>query len=361
MSSSKLRVGIIGIGGYALLSHVPNLMKTGKVEIAAICRRNPDALVQAQEYLGVPEAYADWRKMLDEVALDAVLVVTPHHLHCQQTLTALDHGLHVLVQKPMALTSDEAWTMVNAAEKAERVLMVVYGWRGHPLWRAVKRTLAAGAIGRVRQLNVAMSCYRRWLWEKEAGPAEIPESFRKMGVGLYERQGVPQSLIIDWGQEGHWRRDPAKHGGGAFINMGIHWVDAALWLAGAPPAEVSAFQESAGLPVECYINVQSRLTNGVLLSLTSADMPVNSDRWAIYGDEGILTVNGSDALILRPGKREVIEPDELPVSPDEAFVATVTEDAPNVSPACEGANDVAFIEAAYRSAREGRTVRVDTH
>jgi predicted dehydrogenase len=331
MTNGKLRIGIIGIGGFALLSHVPNLKKTGKVEIVAICRRDAEALAQTKAYLGVPEAYTDWRAMLGQSDLDAVLVITPHHLHCEQTMAALERGLHVLVQKPMALTSEDAWKMVDAAERAGRVLTVAYGARGSPASRAAKHALAEGAIGPVRQINVAVSYHRRWLWETEGGHAQIPEAFTKMALGLLEKTDIPESLYPDWGEEGHWRRDPAQHGGGAFINMGIHSVDMALWLAGAPPAAVAAFQESTGLPVECYLNVQARLTNGVLLSMTSADMPVGSNRWTIYGDQGILTIDGPEVWLHRAGEREEVTPEGPRISPDEAFVATVTEGAPNAA------------------------------
>jgi predicted dehydrogenase len=338
---------------------VPNLRKTGRVEIVAICRRNAEALAQAQAYLGVPEAYTDWRIMLDESELDAVLVITPHHLHCEQTLAALERGLHVLVQKPMSLTSEDAWSMVDAAEQASCVLQVVYNLRGNPRWRAVKQALTEGAIGQLRQINVAVSYDRRWLWETEGGHIQMPEWLKDLGRSFIERMGIPESLLTDWGEEGHWRRDPAQHGGGGFINMGIHSVNTALWLGGASPAEVVAFQESAGLPVECYLNVQARLANGTLVSWTVADMPEGSNRWTIYGDDGMITVDDSEIWIHRSGEREAIEPQGPPISPDEAFVATVLDGAPNIAPAQEGAYDVALIEAAHRSVREGRIVHVE--
>src|SRR5438034_6458493 len=118
MATNKLRVGIIGIGWFAALSHVPNLRKTGQAEVVAICRRNPERLALAKEALNIDEAYTDWREMLNEAALDAVVVSTPHHLHVEPTIAALECGLHVLVEKPIALTSKDAWAMVNAAEKA---------------------------------------------------------------------------------------------------------------------------------------------------------------------------------------------------------------------------------------------------
>jgi predicted dehydrogenase len=97
----------------------------------------------------------------------------------------------------------------------------------------------------------------------------------------------------------------------------------------------------------------------VLLSLTSADMPVDSNRWAIYGDEGMLTADGAEMWIDRPGERKVINSEEPRISPDEAFVATVVEGAPNMATGCDGAYDIALIEAAYRSAKQGRIVHVD--
>jgi predicted dehydrogenase len=87
-------------------------------------------------------------------------------------------------------------------------------------------------------------------------------------------------------------------------------------------------------------------------------MPVDSNRWTIYGDEAIITIEGREAWVDRRGEREAIEPTEPPISPDEAFVATVLEGAPNLAPAREGAYDVALIEAAYRSAREGQIVKL---
>src|SRR5687768_2779234 len=111
MASEKLRVGIIGIGTYAAWYHVPSLRATGRVEVVACARRNPERLALAQQGLQIKHAYTDWRQMLEAVHLDAVVVSTPHNAHVEPTLAALEHGLHVLVDKPMALTSHEAWTM----------------------------------------------------------------------------------------------------------------------------------------------------------------------------------------------------------------------------------------------------------
>jgi predicted dehydrogenase len=156
MSDHKLRVGVIGIGGFASIVHVPNLRKTGRAEIAAICRRNPKRLAGLKEELGVERAYTDWRQMLADVELEAVIVSTPHNAHTAPTLAALERGLHVLVEKPMALTSEDARAMVTAAEREERVLTVGCSSRGDSIWRTARRKLQEGLIGTLRQISVSL-------------------------------------------------------------------------------------------------------------------------------------------------------------------------------------------------------------
>jgi predicted dehydrogenase len=260
-----------------------------------------------------------------------------------------------LVEKPMALTSQDAWAMVKAAEQAGRVLMVGYPNRCEGIWQTVKRFLLEGAIGQIRQINLALCEYRRWFWEAEATPADVTELLRKYS-------GMPDGFFAGW-QE--WHRTPAQMGGGMFADTGTHWVDLMLWLAGAPPAKVVAFTESAGLPVECFINVQARLTNGVLLSLTSADavpqgLLDGTRHLMIVGEKGILTSDLEGQVWLhQAGQEQKIEADVPDTTTAAAFVAAVMEGGVNLAPAREGVHAVAFIEAAYRSAAEGQIVQIE--
>jgi predicted dehydrogenase len=153
-------------------------------------------------------------------------------------------------------------------------------------------------------------------------------------------------------------------GGGGFADNGSHWVDLALWLGGAPAVEVVALAESAGLSIECYLNLQARLANGVLLSLTSADgIPASRNRLAIYGDQGMLTAEwdgGPPEIALhRAQGSQPLETDLADSTPTAAFVDTILDGAPNLAPADEAAHAVALTAAAYRSIAEGRIVHVD--
>jgi predicted dehydrogenase len=357
MASEKLRVGIIGVGLFAVYAHIPQLQATGRAEVVAICRRHAERLTLAQQTLQVAEAYTDWQQMLAQSNLDAVVVSTPHNAHVEPTLAALARGLHVLVDKPMALSSREAWAMVDAAQQANKILMVAYNNRTEGQWRTFKQQIQAGAIGRVRQINCAVSAYRRWFWETQATPPDILALARQL-------TGMPDEFFADWQD---WHADPAQMGGGAFVDIGIHWLDILLWLAGAPAVAVVAFTENAGLPVESLINVQARLANDVLLSMTFADavpqgILSSDEQLMIVGEEGVLTADAEGAIWLsRDNQRRKLEA-VAPAPPlAAAFVEAILDGKENPSPAQEGAHTVEFVEALYRSAAEGRIVRIESH
>lgn len=354
MEDEKLRVGIIGIGWWALAVHAPRLQAMPGVEIVAISRRNAEALADARQRLGGPEAYTDWRDMLDRVDLDAVIVATPHHAHAKPTLEALKRGLHVLVEKPMALASEDAWAMVEAAERADRVLMVGYNRRCIGRWRAAARALRDGALGQVRQLVLNVDYNLRWLWEL----TQIPQGMNQ----VLDAQGVPHSFF-GGGLEGYWRRDPDKMGGGEFADWGSHYVDLALWLGGAPGVEVVALAASAGLPVETHLGVQARLANDVLVSLSSADgVAAKANHLTLYGDAGTLIADWTEEqpeIVVRDAEGEsALEGEGAETTPTAAFIDTIRNGAPNLSPARDGAHAVAFTEAVYRSIEEGTVVQV---
>jgi predicted dehydrogenase len=353
MIQRQLRVGIIGIGMYAVRKHVPHLRATGRAEIVAVSRRTVSALEQAKASLQIPLAFADWRHMLDQIQLDAVVVSTAHHAHAEPTIAALERRLPVLVEKPMALNSADAWAMVETAKRYECTLMVGYNLRCTGLWRTVKRALRDGIIGAVRLVNLAVAYNLTWFWQSRTIAPYMQERLQAFNMDRF--------LTADQ-LPTYWRRDPVAMGGGMFADAGSHWVDLALWLGGAPPQDVIALTESAELPVDRFVSVQARLRNNVLVALTAADGiagPVN--RLTVYGDNGTLTAdwgNPTQVWVHRDGKKEQLCADMPDTNAAAAFVNSVLDAAPNLAPACAGAHAVAFTEATYRSASGGRIVQI---
>ena len=117
-----LRVGIIGAGWWAANTHAPQLKATGAVEIVAACRRDPVRLKEFSEKVGVPHTFTDYEEMLDKSTLDAVVVCSPHSLHYPHVKAALERGLPVLSDKPLAkkLCDDSAQRLL-ALVKLDRV------------------------------------------------------------------------------------------------------------------------------------------------------------------------------------------------------------------------------------------------
>lgn len=259
----------------------------------------------------------------------------------------------------MALTTQDAWSMVASAERAGRVLMVGYGVRCSGIWQTVRRLLSEELLGKIRQVNLAICQYRRWFWESDSMPEDIEKTLREFAESI----DIPVEIFADFGHG--WRVNPDEMGGGTFVGTASHWVDLMLWLAGAGPVEVVAFTETAGLPVDCFVNVQARLDNGVLLSVTSADavpQGINGvDRHImIVGDEGVLTDDREGSIwIHREGNREELESDRPDSTVAAAFVSAVMEGGENPVPARGATYAVALTEAAYRSASEGSIVQIE--
>ena len=152
------------------------------------------------------------------------------------------------------------------------------------------------------------------------------------------------------------------------MDLGVYEVTLALWLAGVPPLEVVAFTESAGMPVDVFVNTQARLANDVLFSMTFADAvrePFMGARFArprvtIVGDEALIFQDKEGTVWLhRGGQREKLEAEVEDTTVMAAFVSSVLDGTPTLIPPEVGAWAVDFIEAMYTSAAEGRIVRIE--
>lgn len=194
--AEKLRVGIVGCGGMAN-SHVSRFSAIfDHVSITAVC---DSELARAQAVAALlPQPVlvsADWRELYD--AVDAVLLVLPHHLHCAATVDFLQAGKHVLVEKPMANSEEECQRMIAAAQQADRVLMVAYCMRFHPMVVKLKELLDAKVYG---------DCFQLSIWTEQ------------------HTQYPPE----------HWASSAKTLGGGQLFSHGCHYIDLLLWMLGEP-------------------------------------------------------------------------------------------------------------------------------
>jgi len=144
----KVRVGFIGAGGIANV-HARYYRELPNVELVGVAEIIKERGLEFARRWNIPESnvFTDYREMIDKLSLDAVSVTTPHRLHAEPTIYALKHGVHVLVEKPMASTGAEALEMYRAAVSSGRILEVGFQNRFEPQIMAAKRIVASGLLG----------------------------------------------------------------------------------------------------------------------------------------------------------------------------------------------------------------------
>lgn len=193
--TQKLKVAIIGCGGIAEAKHMPSLNKIDHVEMSAFCDIMPERAENAAKTYGTDDAktYNNYRDVLQDKSIDVVHVCTPNHLHADITVAALESGKHVMCEKPMAKTSEEAYRMVEAAERTGKKLTIGYNNRFRRDSQFLYKSCRYGELGDIY--------------------------FAK--AHALRRRAVPT-----WGVF----LDKEIQGGGPLIDIGTHALDLTLWM-----------------------------------------------------------------------------------------------------------------------------------
>lgn len=346
----KLRIGIIGAGGIARGRHIPCFQRNPNATITAIADVMQDSARAVAAENGIPAVYGDYREMLDQEQLDAVVVCTPNKFHAPATIEALGRGIHVLCEKPMALDPAEGREMIAAAEKAGKILSIAFHYRHMANVRAARRVVDSGELGNVYMTRVT----------------------------ALRRRGIPS-----WGSFVH------KHmqGGGAMIDFGVHLLDSALWLMGNPkPVEVcGSLSQNLGkrpnvnpwgqwnyqeFTVEDQVAAFVRFDNGASMLLECSwalNIPESKENISLSGTEAGMEVF---PLAVNKASHEMLttwKPDWMAGEKDNPgdvqaadFVDAIREGRQPVSQAHQALQVTDIVDAIYRSAELGRAVRFDS-
>jgi predicted dehydrogenase len=332
-----LRAGVIGVG-WAGHQHAEAYAKLPGVELAGIAGLEEPVRARLAERHGVERHVARWEELLADDALDVVSVAVPTFLHAPITVAALERGLHVLSEKPIARTVQEAEEMVRAAQTAGRVLDVAFNHRQRGDIQALKRVIDAGRLGRLY--------YAKAWWLR--------------------RTGIPNL--------GSWFTRADQAGGGPLLDIGIHVLDYSLFLLGqpavttvsastydllgsagfgsSPTANKSGATDAQTFDVEDLASVFMRLDDGGTLLVEAS--------WAAHrtaGDEFGITLYGTE------GGAELIVRDMEPIGSlriftDEAGVAAET----TLRPRAGGGHDAVvarFLEQVRNGGGDGGTAAAE--
>lgn len=328
----KVRIGLIGAGGIAG-AHTAGY------------RRNPDTVVfaaiadpvreNAERRRGDDEAvviYDDYRTMIAEAELDAVDICLPHHLHAEAIIAAAEAGLHVLCEKPLCLTVDEAAAITAVAERTGVTIMCAHNQLFFPTVAEAKRLIDAGTFGRVYEVRTTDSFYNDF----------TPES---MG----------------------WRAHASTAGGGELIDTGYHPLYLLQHLAGGTPVEATAMLSKhrlAFMEGEDSAQVLVRYDNGVVGHVTTSwayDAAVGTEKFSVVAEKGSLTSDGVTLTYRLRGEEPVtiaFEPVHDIAAEVEHFARCLLTGERPIQTHVEGIDVLGVILAAYESAANGTVAPV---
>ena len=357
MSDERLRVGVIGCGKVSHI-HARALAELPEAVFVAALSRSQDKAKAFAEAYGAT-GYSDPRRMLEEAALDAVIVCTPHPFHADSALPFLNAGVHALVEKPLASSLQDCDRMIAAARAAGCRLATVSQRRWYEPVLRVRRAIDEGKIGQPALGTVTM---------------------------------------LGWRDRGYYDSDPWRgtwkaEGGGVLVNQAPHQLDLLLWLMG-PPVELFGYWDNLNHP---YIEVEDtavavlRFESGAMGSILVS----NSQKPGIFGKVHVHGRNGASVgvqtdggAMFIAGMTQILEPpvNDLWTIPgedvhlqeltrqDESFFATidatsyyhrlqirdflqaVAEDREALVTGEDGRRTVELFTAIYRSQRDGRSV-----
>jgi predicted dehydrogenase len=158
MMPDKLKVAIVGCGAVTEHRHIPGFNRIkSKAVIRAVCDKNIELARKVAGKFGIPGVYTSQTEMLKAEKIDVVDVCTPPHIHAPIAIEALEHGCHVLMEKPMALTVADCDSMIAAAAKNNRKLCVVHNVLFHPPLIKARQMVKDGAIGEFRGMRILLA------------------------------------------------------------------------------------------------------------------------------------------------------------------------------------------------------------
>ena len=337
MSGENIRLACVGLGRWAGVL-AEGVRKTPGLRIAACHTRSDERKEAFAEKYGCRPC-PDYAAILDDPDIDAVVLTTPHSAHKEQVLAAARAGKHVFVEKPVAVTLDDARACVEACESAGVVLMVGHCWRWVASVQKAKALMDEGALGEVTQ-----------------------------AAGHF---GNPRAR--NYGRE-IWRDDPEESPLGPFTGPGFHLLDILKYLLG-PVEEAFAVLERkmASGRIPDTASGALRFASGVTAQVSSSFVTPRRYQLSLFGTEANLYVNAdpgdgtpaAPALVIhRGGEAEpeiiAVEKTDMIARHMASFAESVRGEAPPFTDGREGASLVALLSAMFDSSKAGGWAQVET-
>ena len=340
--NGKLNIGVIGlgIGRY----HVARYLQCPTANIVAVADQDGELARRIAGENNIPFVYKDYKKLLEREDINAVSVCLPNFLHALVTIQALESGKHVLCEKPMARTSDEAEQMIKVANKTGRKLMVGMSYRFRKDIQFLRKLIQEGELGEIYYAHVS------WL----------------------RRQGMP---VVDFPPDadmgrGTWFIKKNEAGGGVLMDVGVHMLDLVWWVMGNPKiSAVCGFTSDrigkrrvSEFSVDDFTAAFIRVDKSAYISLEVSWVANTEQKHSIelLGTRGgaklppltIYTVKHNEPVDIIPQ----IDPGDMYLGEINNFLDAILEDKPMMSPPEDELEIMKALEAIYASAEKGKEI-----
>lgn len=338
---SKIKVAVIGCGAIAQRRHIPEYAANDNVELVAFADPIIERAEQMAEQYG-GKSYASIEQLLEAEKVDAVSVCTPNYLHAQHSIAAANAGAHVLVEKPMATSKEDAEKMIEAARKNNVYLMVGHNQRLMPPHVKAKELLDSGKLGKVLTFRT---------------------SFGHAG---------PEGWSVDGRESWFFRKEEAVMG--AMGDLGVHKADFIRYLLADEVVEVSGFigtTHKEGTDVDdnatCILRMKSGAIGTLVASWTQYKGGDNSTvLWCENGVIKIGATSGDEVVVeLTNGTQETYKvgamatnEKQVPSGVIDAFVESIKTSTPPSISGEEGMRSLNVILAAFESQATGRSIKL---
>ncbi|MBD1380733.1 Gfo/Idh/MocA family protein [Metabacillus arenae] len=339
----KLKIGVIGCGSIAQHRHLPEYKANPSVEITAVCDINEERAKEvAKEFKA--KAYTNFEKLISSGEVEAVSVCTPNYLHAPISIAALNAGLHVLCEKPMATSKEEADAMIEAAQNSGKTLMIGHNQRFVESHLKAKQMIEEGAIGKVYSFRT---------------------SFGHKG---------PEGWSVDGKDSWFFNKDKAFIG--AMGDLGVHKTDLIRHILGEEITEVGAFVETKAKTfgdvddnAVCVLKTASGVIGTLAASWSYTGKEDNST--IIYGEKAIIRLEEDPefSLIVQYTTGETVRYELGQIQSNEEggqsnshvvdqFVQSIVEDKSSPVSGEEGYKSLSVILAALESNETKKITRV---
>ncbi|MAE19707.1 hypothetical protein CMK12_12405 [Candidatus Poribacteria bacterium] len=329
---SQVRLAMIGCGGNSS-GHARVMNQNPDVQIVATCDVNTEI---SNSYIDRnlsdleprPQAFDNLDLMLAETAPNAVLISTPHTLHFEQGMKALEAGCHVLMEKPMVTDADDAYTLAAKVEETGKVLVIGYN----------------------------TPCTANFYY--------LREQIRNQSLGKLEL--IIGYLSQNWkrGTAGAWRQNPALSGGGQAYDSGAHLLNSLCWSVEKNVAEVFAFIDNHGTQVDINSSINVHFESGVFASIVvSGNCPSDSSHMTYIFDGGRIDIDGWGGGWIKvfEGSKQIENPlitEEMNAGgPDKNFIDAIMGRAEPRTTPLNGIIQSELMDAIYESGRTGQPAK----